>query len=72
MVRLNPEVTKKFKEQLGQKEVKGRTEKQKKDFRENKTQMSFWLPSALAKDLKLQAVNQGKKLSQVVVERLSK
>lgn len=72
MVRLNPEVTKKFKEQLGQKEVKGRTEKQKKDFRENKTQMSFWLPSALAKDLKLQAVNQGKKLTQVVVERLSK
>jgi len=72
VVRLNPEVTKKFKEQLGQKEVKGRTEKQKKDFRENKTQMSFWLPSALAKDLKLQAVNQGKKLTQVVVERLSK
>ena len=72
MVKLNPEVTKKFKEQLGQKEVKGRTEKQKKDFRENKTQMSFWLPSALAKDLKLQAVNQGKKLTQVVVERLSK
>ena len=72
MVRLNPEVIKSFKEQLGQKEVKGRTEKQKKDFRENKTQMSFWLPGALAKDLKLQAVNQGKKLTQVVVERLSK
>jgi len=72
VVRLNPEVIKSFKEQLGQKEVKGRTGKQKEDFRENKTQMSFWLPDTLAKDLKLQAVNEGKKLSQVVVERLSK
>lgn len=83
MVRLNPEVTKKFMQQLTQREQK--THKEQGHIRNKGTkgtmgtegtqgtiQVRWRLSGELAKEIKLKAIKEGKSLEQTVKEVITK